>query len=380
MCCGMELAKRLRVTFYSIVPSPYQRDLFHELSCLPNIQLKVYYLENSHPDNPWPEKPLQPYEQVLPGGYLAWGTSRFHWNWHLPRLDNTDVVIFNGYQNLIAQLILHTQARKIPCIFWGEKMVAAAGGIKGRLQHVLSKGLEQCQAIVAIGSKAEQDYKQRFPGKPIFNIPYYCDLSSFSGEIPERPRVPVTILFCGQMIQRKGLDLLLQAFTQVIQSGLSARLLLVGREAELPQMLQALDPTVKQQIDYAGFQAPDELPRFFQRADLFVLPSRYDGWGVVVNQALGAGLPMICSDAVGAADDLIQPGLNGDIFPSGDANALANALTQYLKQPALIQAAGQASLVRAVDWSPAVGARRWGEVLKAVANPICLSTFALPTP
>lgn len=361
--------RRLKVVFYSIVPSPYQRDLFYELSCLPEVDLKVYYLEDSHPDNPWPEKALQPYEQVLSGGHLVWGASRFHWNWHLPHLKNINVVVFNGYQNSIAQLMLHTQANATPCLFWGEKMVASASGIKGQLQQVLAQGLNQCRAIVAIGSKAEQDYRQRFPGKPVFNIPYHCDLSSFGENVPERPRTPATILFCGQMIERKGVDLLLQAFEQVIQSGLQARLLLVGREAELPQMMQKLAPEVQQQIEFAGFQAPDDLPQFFQQADIFVLPSRYDGWGVVVNQALGAGLPIICSDAVGAAHDLIEPGVNGCIVPSGDAHALTDAFTHYLKYPDRLQAASQASLMQAHQWTPARGAQRWVEVLKSMIDP-----------
>lgn len=361
--------RTLKIVFYSIVPSPYQRDLFHELSGRSEVDLSVYYFEPSHPDNPWPEKALQPYEQVLPGGYFSWGSSRFHWNWHLPQLKYADVVVFNGYQNLIAQLILHTQAKGIPCLFWGEKMVASATGIKGQLQHLLAKGLNQCRAIVAIGSRAEQDYRQRFPDIPVFNIPYYCDLSSFNSNLPHRPRTPVTILFCGQMIRRKGVDVLLQAFEQVIQSGLEARLLLVGREAELPQMLATLAPEVQQHIEFAGFQAPDDLPQFFQRADLFVLPSRYDGWGVVVNQALGAGLPIICSDAVGAAYDLIEPGINGCLVPGGDAEVLTRALMQYLKHPDQLQAASQASVHKAENWSPAVGAQHWVEVLQSIAHP-----------
>ena len=369
----------LNVIVYSILPSPYQQDLLYELSRLPSINLQVYYLENSHPDNPWPEKPLQPYERVLSGSHFSWGASRFHWNWHLPNLSQVDVVIFNGYQNTVAQLILHTQARKIPCIFWGEKMVGTAVGLKGYLQQIFAKGLGQCRAIVAIGSQAEQDYRQRFPELPVFNIPYYCDLSSFSCDRPQRPRQPVTLLFCGQMIRRKGLDLLLRAFSQVIQSGVSARLLLVGRAAELPELLQPLDREVRQQIDYAGFQAPDDLPQLFQSADIFVLPSRYDGWGVVVNQALGAGLPIICSDAVGAAHVLVQPGINGEIFPSGNANALFDILMQYLKHPDRIQAASQASFLSAANWSPAVGAARWNQVLKLAVDPdLQSSTVALP--
>ncbi len=356
----------ININAYSVIPSPYQRDLFFALSRHPKIHLKVYYLESSYPDNPWPEKPLQSYEQILPGGCLTWGPSRFHWNWHWPRLDQADVVIFNGYQNTIAQWALHTQARSIPCIFWGERMVANATGLKGQLQTALASGLHRCAAIAAIGSRATADYQQRFPGKLVVNIPYYCNLASFSQHQPPRPRTPPTILFCGQMIARKGVDLLLNAFAQLLQAGLEARLLLVGREADLPQMLANLPPDVVNQIDYVGFQAPDALPQFFHQGDIFVLPSRYDGWGVVVNQALGAGLPLICSDSVGAAADLIKPGQNGTIFPAGDGEALYKALRHYVESPEALRQASQQSAQLAQDWVPQVGAQRWYEVITKV--------------
>jgi glycosyltransferase involved in cell wall biosynthesis len=358
----------MRAAFYSIVPSPYQRDLFYALSCRPEIDLQVYYLEPASPDSPWPEKPLQSYEHILPGTYLSWGLSRFHLNWHLPNLYQTDVVVLNGYQNLTAQLLLHLHTKRIPCIFWGEKMLGASTGLKGKLQQGFAQALQQCWAITAIGSQAEQDYHQRYPGKPIFNIPYYCDLSQFMVDRPQRPREPITILFCGQMIERKGVDLLLHAFERMIQSGLKARLLLVGREAELPQMMQAISPETHQHIEYAGFQAPDDLPYFFRQADLFVLPSRYDGWGVVVNQAVGAGLPIICSDAVGAAYDLVESGVNGEMFPAGDAEALYRALMPYVQDPERLKAASQASLAKADQWSPVVGADRWLEVLTKITD------------
>lgn len=358
----------VRVQFYSIVPSPYQRDLFYDLSQLPEIELQVYYLESASPDSPWPQKPLYPYESILPGSCLTWGNARFHWNWHWPDLQNSDIVVLNGYQNLVAQCILYTRSHQVPCIFWGEKIVASASGLKGKLQKILAQRLNSCWAIAAIGSQAKQDYRKRFPNKPVFNIPYYCELSGFSIDIPQRPRSPITILFCGQMIARKGLDILLQAFKQLIESGASARLLLVGREAELPQMLETLPNQVIQQIEYAGFQAPEDLPHFFRRSDLFVLPSRYDGWGVVVNQALGAGLPIICSDAVGAAHDLVEPGENGVIVSAGDSTALLEALAFYVRHPLAIQSASQNSLLKAKDWSPQIGANRWLEAFQEIIN------------
>jgi glycosyltransferase involved in cell wall biosynthesis len=170
------------------------------------------------------------------------------------------------------------------------------------------------------------------------------------------------------MIPRKGVDMLLQAFEHLLKQGLDAHLLLVGREAELPQMLENLQETTRQKIEYAGFQAPEDLPHFFHRADLFVLPSRYDGWGVVVNQAVGAGLPVICSDAVGAAKDLVEPNYNGLIFPSGEVKALGESLAQYLQNPDLIRKASLASQEKAEDWYPEVGVRRWVEAIETILN------------
>src|SRR5206468_3627451 len=117
--------------------------------------------------------------------------------------------------------------------------------------------------------------------------------------------------FCGQMIRRKGVDLLLIAFDRLITRGVDIELLLVGREADLPEFMSAMSPEARARVRYEGFQAPERLPEYFSQADVFVLPSRHDGWGVVVNQALGAGLPVITSDAVGAGLDLVEDGVNG---------------------------------------------------------------------
>jgi glycosyltransferase involved in cell wall biosynthesis len=167
------------------------------------------------------------------------------------------------------------------------------------------------------------------------------------------------------MIARKGLDLLLTAFAQLPPR---ARLLLVGREAELQLLLNPLSAEVRARIEYAGFQAPDDLPRFFAQADVFVLPSRYDGWGVVVNQALGAGLPVICSDKVGAGYDLVLESVNGCIFPAGDADSLRANMQRFLDQPPLIDQYGDASRRSAALWQPVIGAAKWVEILQSTAE------------
>ncbi|MCC5806477.1 MAG: glycosyltransferase family 4 protein [Opitutales bacterium] len=351
----------------SIVPSPYQRDLFARLAARADVEVRVVYCEAGSPDSPWPEKELAPYESVMPGFYLSWGGSRFLLNAGVPPVRAADVVVCNGYMTLSAQRLMRRCRGHVPVLFWGEKMVAASPGLKGAVQRRLASPLERVDGFVAIGQGAKADYERRYPGRPVYSIPYFCEMESFRKDRPERPRTPPVILFCGQMIERKGLDILLKAFARVREAGLDARLLLVGREEALPAMLEEIPEKFHGDIENAGFQAPEALPAFFRRADLFVLPSRYDGWGVVVNQAVGAGLPVIVSDAVGAGPDLVREDRNGFVFPSGDADALAECIDRLLRDTGRLAAASDASWALAPSFFPERGAELWADVLHSVA-------------
>src|SRR3954468_20507776 len=149
-------------------------------------------------------------------------------------------------------------------------------GAKRLIQQRLASPIARAAGIVAIGGAAERDYRSRFPSLRHFCIPYHCDLAPFLAARRDADARPLTFLFCGQMIERKGVDILLRAFDRLIVNGMDARLLLVGREAELPEFINLLSPATKSKFEYAGFQAPESLPDYFARSDVFVLPSRHD--------------------------------------------------------------------------------------------------------
>jgi len=86
----------------------------------------------------------------------------------------------------------------------------------------------------------------------------------------------------------------------------------------------------------------------------------------VVNQALGAGMPIICSDMVGAGRDLVEEEVNGLLFPSGDADALAGRMRRFLEQPALVESWGDVSRERARHWTPEAGAAKWVDAFPAI--------------
>jgi glycosyltransferase involved in cell wall biosynthesis len=356
---------KYRAAFLSVVPSPYQRDIFAALSRRDDVDLRVDYLEAAAPDSPWPEKELPNYSRILRGFWFSVGGARCHINLPLPDYRDRDLVILNTMMSVTAQCLMRGPLRRKPWVFWGERLAPRPPSRRDALHNLLTAPLHDAAAIVGIGSLAETQYGARFPQPKHYCIPYHCELGAFASA-PRAARDPgeTVFLFCGQMIARKGLDHLLAAFTALAERHAGVRLLLVGREAELPELLAKLPEAVRARIKYAGFQPPEELPRFFAQADVFILPSRYDGWGVVVNQAIGAGLAVICSDAVGAAHDLVEVGENGLLFPAGDVPSLTAAMDRFPCEPGLAARWGAVSRSRAADWSPDNGAAKWVRVFE----------------
>jgi glycosyltransferase involved in cell wall biosynthesis len=93
------------------------------------------------------------------------------------------------------------------------------------------------------------------------------------------------------------------------------------------------------------------MPAIYAAADVFVLPSENEPWGLAVNEAMCAGLPIVTSDAVGCAVDLVQDGVNGAIFPVADGKALAGALELMLRDSDLRRRMGAASSAIIANWS-----------------------------
>src|SRR6478672_7509503 len=78
------MQRKHKVAFVTIVPSPYQRDLFGALAAREEIDLNVFYLESAAPDSPWPDKELRAFEEILPGSWFQLGNVRAHVNWPIP--------------------------------------------------------------------------------------------------------------------------------------------------------------------------------------------------------------------------------------------------------------------------------------------------------
>jgi glycosyltransferase involved in cell wall biosynthesis len=350
-------AKRYRVLFITILPSPYQRDLFGALASRNDVDLKVCYMKATSFDSPWPKKPLRAFERIMPRLAVSLGII-----WDLPEFHESDIVVMSTYASVTGQWLMRRRLRKKRWLFWGERLHNRSGLMR-LVQNGLAAPLGRASGIVGIGRAAEKDYRRRFPNLPHYCIPYHCELSAFLAlQKSHKANQALTFFFCGQMILRKGVDLLLRAFDRLVAKGFNVRLLLVGREADLPNFMKIVSPAARMRIDYEGFQPPEQLPEYFSRADVFVMPSRHDGWGVVINQALAAGLPIITSDAVGAGLDLVENRINGIRVAAADVDALYTAMETFALNPDLASKWGARSREIVADLTPEAGADKWVRV------------------
>ena len=167
------------------------------------------------------------------------------------------------------------------------------------------------------------------------------------------------MLFSGALIRRKGVDLLARAFVSVAREHPNLRLKVLGHgqlEAEIRKILREVAP----QVEILGFRDWPDLPEIYAQADVLCVPSRYDGWGLVVPEGLAAGLPVIATNQTGAAIDLVQEGVNGWLIPAGSQSALEEALRRVaLLTVAELSEMSVAARASVRDHSLANGAKRF---------------------
>jgi glycosyltransferase involved in cell wall biosynthesis len=221
--------------------------------------------------------------------------------------------------------------------------------------------------VLPIGTLNAEYWRTYFGDKvPQFPMPYAVDNGYFAerareaqtgraalqAELGLDPARPV-ILFAGKLQTRKHCDHLIEAYRRLSRGAGEEPgpvLVIVGDGEERAALERQAAATGFGGIRFCGFRNQSEMPRFFDLATVFVLPSRHEPWGLIVNEVMNAARPAIVSDDVGCAPDLIDDGDNGCIVPVGDVDALARALERVL-EPGVAEAMGQRAFERIQSWS-----------------------------
>jgi glycosyltransferase involved in cell wall biosynthesis len=195
-----------------------------------------------------------------------------------------------------------------------------------------------------------------FPERRIWHGFYSCDRAKFRAAFEANPTGVGgrrTFLYVGRLVADKAVDTLLYAYRQYRASTASPWQLSVAGEGALRTHFES-EPGVC----YHGFVQPDRLPDLFAQASCFVLPSRFEPWGVVIHEATAAGLPVICTPECGAAVHLVQDRYNGFLFAKNDVAALADAMARLSSLPeAALADMSAASLRQSLQFTP----ERWAD-------------------
>lgn len=224
------------------------------------------------------------------------------------------------------------------------------------LTGILAIGAKTKDWVVARGIDSEKVFSFAYflPDIPIEQNNYLCKSDNF-----------FRILFVGQFIERKQLDLLLKAVAMLKNMGV--KLVVVGSGPLENKLKELANEYISKQIEWIGQLSISDVRTEVIKSDCLVLPSKHDGWGAVISEALMNGTPAICSDTCGSSC-IVQRGKYGDIFESGNVDDLAQALERIINNEKL----KPEERLRLAEWAKCLGANAGAnyllEVLKATKD------------
>lgn len=222
----------------------------------------------------------------------------------------------------------------------------------------LRRFLARVGAVMVAGERS-REYAHRLgvPGERIFTGFYGFNLKHFAGAaaaIRASGSWPRQFLFAGRYVKEKDLETLLAAYHLYRQSSPAPWGLSCCGIGPLEPLLTGVEGVTNH-----GFVQPRELPALFAQHGAFVMPSRFEPWGVAIGEAAASGMPLICSTACGAALDLLRPFYNGLSFCSGDTARLARAMTWIGEHSDDLPLMGRRSQCLAGAFAAEVWADRW---------------------
>lgn len=353
----------LRIGMLMDHPSPHMVSLLEAVTSRNDCTLEVLYCGRNAPGRNW-GTPVGNIPHQYSAGVAGPLGTRF--NPGILRAMNrlhTDIWVINTVYGspttLMAAQWLHFHDK--PWVYMNEP-VRPRPGFPATLRELpLSVILNKADGIIGTGKAAVDLYRRRLRNDlPSESIPYCIDISEFFA-LPD-PAPPAEgedfrFLSSGQFIKRKGFGCLLEACKSLPRSGWHLTLIGDG------PLRSWLERTVER-YGLAGRISLKESIPYSQRAKIyagrqvFIFPSLWDGWGMVVPEALASGLPVVSSDHVMSAHEFIREGRNGFVVPVGNSEALAEKMQWFLGNRSLYPEMSRAARKALEDYRPEAGAEK----------------------
>ena len=248
----------------------------------------------------------------------------------LTKTVNPDIIFSCGWIDKGYLKVCRYFKRKIPTVMSMDNQWF--GSIRQQIMRIVAFFVvHKNYSHVWVPGKPQKEYalKLGFKPKQIKEGLYSIDISLFASEAKfrtETQKYPHRFIYVGRYIHLKGLDLLFSAFTELAnENDNDWELWCIGTGEQFEQRV------IHHKIKHLGFLQPTELKEQLRNAGVFILPSRFEPWGVVVHEMAAAGFPMICSSAVGAASKYLEVNKNGYLFKNGDKNELKEMMKKMME-------------------------------------------------
>jgi glycosyltransferase involved in cell wall biosynthesis len=366
----------VRVAVVSPEPTPYRAPLFDRIAARPDVDLTVVYAARTVAGRTWSVEPRHP--SIFLRGLAVPGARRLlHHDYPVTpgivralREARPNVVVVSGWSTFASQVaIAWCRTRGVPYLLLVESHDLGPRArwrrvVKGAVVPRLLRG---AAGTLAVGSLVRDSVVAR--GAPVHGVRVFAntiDVEAWEERADRLARkrrklrsalafgeADVVVLSVARLAAEKGLDTLVRAVAATHDSSLAV--VLAGHGPQASELMR-LAEEVGVRILVMGELPEDEVAEAYAAADVFALLSLRESWGVVVNEAAATGLPLVLSDQVGAAYDLLRDGENGVLVPAGDVAAATAALQRLASDAGLRRVLGNRSreLVRGWGYGPSV--------------------------
>ena len=361
-----------RLVILSEIIAPYRIPVFNVLARHEEIDLHVIFLAESDPElRDWVV-----YKDEIHFSYQVLRSWRKRFAGHSLLLNRglkaalqqaaPDVILCGGYNYLASWAALRWAAKhRTPFILWVESTEQDFRSRNWIVEFLKTRFLKRCSAFVVPGKSSFQ-YVKNYGARDeeIFTAPNAVDSELFfqkatavrQDAVIQRKSLqlpPRFFLFVGRLVREKGVFDLLEAYGKLTpELRATVGLVFAGSgkaSAELVRRAGLISPG---RIQFSGFVHREQLASYYALAEAFVFPSHTDPWGLVVNEAMACGLPVIASDAAGCTADLVEDNWNGRVVRRGDVAQLASAMEELGRDSTLRARMGNHSRERILRYSP----------------------------
>ena len=364
----------MKILFTTNVPSPYRVDFFNELGKLCDLTVLFEKHTSTERDRSWSNYKFNNFKGVFLKG-LSIGVDKAWCRGYKKFLKDKsyDAIVCCNYSSPTGMaMISYMRRHKIKYFMEGDGGFAKTGkGLKEKIKKYFIKGACGYFSTAKIHDEyyltygADKNKLHRYPFTSLFEKDILPKLPTKEEKKYLREELGIkskkVLLAIGQFIPRKGFDVLLRTMKNLSKD---IGVYFVGGEATAEYINLKQEFELKN-VNFVGFKNKEELKKYYMVADLFVLPTREDIWGLVINEAMANGLPIISTDRCVAALELVKDGENGYVVPVNDVDALTIAIKKVLEDDEVCLKMGNESLKKIREYTFENMAKRHMEVFKA---------------